>query len=126
MLEKTQKADLDITDWLHWFLICLVDALESTNRILENVLNKAQFWNNYSQTVLNERQRLIINQLLDGFFGKLTSSKWAKMSKCSSDTALRDIQDLMQKGILRKQSGGGRSTNYELLGINEKREINGK
>lgn len=126
ILEKTQKADLEITDWLHWFLICLLNALESTNRILEKVLNKAQFWNKYSQTVLNDRQRLMINQLLDGFFGKLTSSKWAKMSKCSSDTALRDIQDLIQKEILRKESGGGRSTNYELIGIDEKRDVNGK
>lgn len=126
ILEKTQKTDLEITDWLHWFLICLLNALESTNRILEKVLNKAQFWNKYSQTVLNDRQRLMINQLLDGFSGKLTSSKWAKMSKCSSDTALRDIQDLIQKEILRKESGGGRSTNYELIGIDEKRDINGK
>lgn len=120
ILEKTEKADLEITDWLNWFLMCLLNALESTNRILENVLSKAQFWNKYSQTVLNDRQRLIINKLLDGFFGKLTSSKCSKISKCSPDTALRDIQDLMQKGILRKQSGGGRSTSYELIGINEK------
>ena len=117
ILEKTQKADLDITDWLNWFLMCLVNALESTDRILAKVLYKAKFWNKHSLTTMNDRQRYIINKLLDDFFGKLTSSKWAKMSKCSADTALRDIQDLIQKGILRKESSGGRSTTYELIEV---------
>jgi Fic family protein len=117
ILEKSQKDDLDITDWLNWFLLCLLNALESTDKVLAKVLYKAQFWNKHSVIALNDRQRLMINKLLDDFFGKLTSSKWAKMSKCSADTSLRDIQDLIRKGILRKESSGGRSTNYELTGI---------
>jgi Fic family protein len=81
---------------------------------LESVLAKAKFWEQHSQTTLNDRQRLMLNKLLDGFEGKLTSSKWAKIAKCSQDTAIRDIQDLINKGILRKEAEGGRSTNYEL------------
>ena len=114
LLERTQKADLDITAWLHWFLNCLMDALKSTESILANVLLKADFWNKHSKTTINERQKLMLNKLLDNFEGKLTTSKWAKIAKCSADTALRDIQDLINKDILLKEEAGGRSTNYEL------------
>ena len=114
ILEITQKGNLDITNWLLWFLNCLMNALLSTESILSKVLFKAEFWNRHSKTLLNERQRLLLNKLIDGFDGKLTSSKWAKIGKCSSDTALRDIQDLIDKDILRKEDAGGRSTNYEL------------
>lgn len=114
ILEKTQKSNLDITDWLIWFLNCLMNALKSTESLLSKVLNKAEFWKVHSSITLNERQKLLINKLLDGFDGKLTSSKWAKITKCSSDTALRDIQDLISKDILHKEQAGGRSTNYEL------------
>lgn len=114
MLEKTQKGNIEITNWLVWFLDCLTNALKLSETVLFKVLNKAEFWKKNSLTVLNERQILLINKLLDGFDGKLTSSKWAKISKCSSDTALRDIQDLINKDILQKEQAGGRSTNYEL------------
>ncbi len=114
VLEKSQHGNLDITDWLDWFLNCLKRALLSTENTLHSVLHKADFWNKYSRTPLNERQQIMLNKLLDGFKGKLKSSKWAKITKCSSDTALRDIKDLMDKGILRQETEGGRSTNYEL------------
>lgn len=115
MLEKTQKGDLDITEWIEWFLNCLINALKSTDTILTKVLFKANFWNKHSKTILNERQKKVLNKLLDGFEGKLTSSKWAKIAKCSKDTAIRDINDLIAKGVLGKEAAGGRSTNYELL-----------
>ena len=115
ILEKTQKGDMDITDWLSWFLDCLHEALLTTDQILARVLTKAKFWENHAVVSINDRQRTIINKLLDGFDGKLTSSKWAKITKCSPDTALRDITDLMAKQILRKEEAGGRSTNYELF-----------
>jgi len=114
-LEKTQKGNLDITEWIKWFLQCLINALKSTDSILKQVLFKADFWNKHSKTIINERQRKLINKLLDGFDGKLTSSKWAKIAKCSKDTAIRDINDLINKNILRKEAAGGRSTNYELV-----------
>ena len=114
MLEKTQKGTLDISEWLKWFLDCLMSALSATENTLAKVLSKAKFWEKHAATVLNERQRLMVNKLFDGFEGKLTTSKWAKMNKCSADTALRDIQDLINKGVLRKDPAGGRSTNYEL------------
>ena len=114
ILEKTQKGSMDITNWLEWFLQCLLDALDSSNSKLEKVIYKHKFWNRNSSKLQNERQKLLLNKLLDGFDGALTSSKWAKISKCSADTALRDIQDLINKGILRKSASGGRSTNYEL------------
>jgi Fic family protein len=114
-LEKVQKGTSNITVWLTWFLECLTEALLNTDTILEKVLSKARFWEKHRTTLLNDRQRLMLNKLLDDFEGKLTSSKWAKMVKCSSDTALRDIQDLMSKGILKKEDLGGRSTNYELV-----------
>lgn len=117
ILEKTQRGGGDITNWLLWFLSCLKRALINTEKILESTIVKAKFWEQHSQTSLNNRQRIMLNKLLDGFDGKLTSSKWAKITKTSPDTALRDIQDLISKGILQKEAQGGRSTNYELLGI---------
>ena len=114
ILELSQKGTVDITMWLDWFLTCLLNALNSSDEVLSKVLYKHKFWNKYAKYTLNARQILLLNKLLDGFKGKLTSSKWAKIAKCSSDTALRDIQDLMAKKILRKEAAGGRSTSYEL------------
>ena len=113
-LEHTQRGNGDITEWLLWFLGCFEKALESTEQTLSSVMRKADFWNTYHNVSFNERQRKLLNMQFDGFFGKLTSSKWAKIAKCSSDTALNDINDLIAKGILRKSSEGGRSTNYIL------------
>jgi Fic family protein len=115
ILEKTQKGTLDITEWLVWYLKCLADALNSSDIILSKVLYKHRFWIKYSSETLNSRQILLINKLLDNFIGQLTTSKWAKIAKCSQDTALRDIQDLLNKKILQKNSSGGRSTNYKLV-----------
>jgi Fic family protein len=112
ILEKTQKDDLDITPWLQWFLACLDRAFDGAEKILEAVLRKADFWKKHAAARLNERQRDILNRLLDGFEGKLTNFKWASIEKCSADTALRDITDLVEQGILQKDSGGGRSTSY--------------
>lgn len=117
ILEKTQKGNLDITDWIVWFLNCLINALKSTDSILTRVLFKAEFWQKHIDTAINDRQRKLLNKLMDGFEGKLTSSKWAKITKCSKDTAIRDINDLIEKGILQKEAAGGRSTNYELIGM---------
>jgi Fic family protein len=114
ILEKTQKDDLNITAWLEWFLGCLDRALSATDETLAVVLKKAKFWDKHPATTLNERQILMLNKLLNGFFGKLTSSKWATMAKCSSDTAVRDINDLIDRGILVKEAAGGRSTSYVL------------
>lgn len=114
ILEKTQKDDMDVTEWLEWFLNCLLNALSATDIILSKVLFKARFWESIRSVTMNERQKLMINKLLEGFEGKLTSSKWAAINKCSADTALRDITDLMSKGILRKAASGGRSSSYEL------------
>jgi Fic family protein len=113
-LENTQKGNSDITDWILWFLQCLINAIETTDETLSKILHKAEFWKLHSTTILNDRQQKIINRLLDGFDGKLTTSKWGKINKCSQDTALRDIQDLIKKDILQKEASGGRSTNYEL------------
>lgn len=117
ILEKTQKGNLDITEWIKWFLNCLINSLKSTDSVLVRVLFKADFWNKHSKTLINVRQKKLLNKLLDGFDGKLTSSKWAKIAKCSKDTAIRDINDLITKDILQKESAGGRSTNYELKGM---------
>lgn len=114
ILEKTQKGNSDITGWICWFLQCLINAIDSTEETLSRVLYKAEFWKLHSTTILNQRQQKTINKLLDGFDGKLTTSKWGKINKCSQDTALRDIQDLINKNILLKEASGGRSTNYEL------------
>jgi len=117
VLEKTQKGNLDLTDWIVWFLNCLINALKATDSILTGVLFKADFWQKHIETGINDRQRKLLNRLMDDFEGKLTSSKWAKMAKCSKDSAVRDINDLIEKGILQKESAGGRSTNYELIGM---------
>jgi len=114
ILEKTQKGASEITDWILWFLECLKNSFESTSELLSKILIKADFWKINSKTILNERQQKMLNKLLDGFDGKLTTSKWGKICKCSQDTALRDIQDLIKKEILHKEKSGGRSTNYEL------------
>jgi Fic family protein len=113
-LEKTQKGELDITDWLEWFLDCLGRAFDRAETALAAVLQKARFWDRLGSVPLNNRQRKILNQLLNGFEGKLTTAKWAKIAKCSHDTALRDIEDLMRKGILVRDAAGGRSTSYSL------------
>jgi Fic family protein len=112
ILEKTQKGSPDITEWLEWFLGCLGCALRATDQTLASVMRKAKLWENPATSSLNNRQKLMLNKLLDGFEGKLTSSKWAKIAKCSQDTAIRDIQDLIERGILLKESAGGRSTSY--------------
>lgn len=115
MLERTQKGDLDVTEWLRWYLECLERSLASANEILAAVLQKARFWERLSDKSLNDRQIKILNRLLDDFKGKMTTSKWAKMGKCSADTALRDINELIAHGALQKDSGGGRSTSYSLV-----------
>lgn len=114
ILEATQKGDLDITPWMEWFLGCLDRAFDGAEKVLAVVFRKAEFWKRHLTAPFNERQRDIVNRLLDGFDGNLTSSKWAIIEKCSADTALRDITDLLQRGLLRKNEGGGRSTSYSL------------
>ncbi|MDR2732422.1 MAG: Fic family protein [Fibromonadaceae bacterium] len=114
ILEKTQHGTGNITEWLLCFLECLKKALSESEKITHSVLFKANFWDKHKNTPLNARQRLMLNKLLDGFEGKLSSSKWAKIAKCSTDTALRDIKDLLDKGILRQDLLGGRSTSYGL------------
>jgi Fic family protein len=115
MLERTQKGSLDITPWLQWFLECLDRAFDKADETLNSVMAKAHFWDAIKGKPLNERQQLVINRLLDGFDGKLTSSKWAKLAKCSQDTATRDIDDLVRKGILQRSAAGGRSTSYDIV-----------
>jgi len=114
ILEATQKGDLDITRWLEWFLDCLGRAIDRAETILATVLNKARFWERFAKVEFNERQRAMVNRLLNGFEGKLTSSKWANLAKCSQDTASRDIEDLIRKNVLVKDGAGGRSTSYSL------------
>ena len=114
MLEKTQKGSLDITEWLEWFLSCLGRSFDHMENTLHHANRKTYFWDAVGQVEFNNRQRLLLNKLLDGFDGKLNTSKWAKIAKCSTDTALRDIQDLMDKDILVKEDAGGRSTSYVL------------
>ncbi len=113
ILEKTQKGSLDITEWFVWYLECLHRAIENTEETLSVVFNKAHFWQKYSNVALNDRQKKVLNRFLDGFEGNLTSSKWAKLSKSSQDSANRDIADLLEKNILIK-AGSGRSTHYVL------------
>jgi Fic family protein len=115
ILEHTQKGDLDITPWLEWFLGCLDRAFDGAEHTLANVFNKARFWEKHAGAAFNDRQRDMLNRLLNGFEGKLTTSKWALIEKCSQDTALRDIDDLVARGILRKDPAGGRSTSYSLV-----------
>lgn len=114
-LEHTQKGTLDVTRWQEWFLSCLDRAIKGSLDVLGGVLNKARFWQRVAQQPLNARQALVLNKLLDGLEGKLTTSKWAKFVKSSQDTAYRDILDLLERGILRKDPGGGRSTSYSLV-----------
>ena len=119
VLQKVQHSDGDITDWLVWFLNCLQKSLLQTTVTVQKILLKASFWNAHETTDLNQRQHLMLNKLLDGFEGKLKTSKWAKIAKCSPDTALRDIRDLIQKGILQQEKEGGRSTNYEMVQVKQ-------
>jgi Fic family protein len=117
ILEQTQKGALDVTEWLAWFLATLQRAVEQAQHTVDAVLAKARFWRHFAGTPMNERQVKLLNRLLDGFEGKLTSSKWAAIAKCSADTALRDINELLARGVLRKSASGGRSTSYELNGL---------
>ena len=114
MLETTQKGGLDVTAWLVWFLACLDRAFDGAEIILEAVFQKARFWEKHGTANINDRQRDMLNRLLDGFDGKLTTSKYAKIEKCSQDTAYRDILDLIDLGALEKDEAGGRSTSYSL------------
>lgn len=117
MLERTQKGSMDVTEWLAWFLATLHRAVDQAQHALDAVLVKTRLWQHWTppgSAPLNERQSMLVTRLLDGFDGKLASSKWATIAKCSSDTALRDITDLMARGILRKSDAGGRSTSYEM------------
>ncbi|OGR95620.1 MAG: cell filamentation protein Fic [Elusimicrobia bacterium RBG_16_66_12] len=114
VLELTQKDTLDITDWLRWFLGCLDRAFAGADSAMATVLLKERFWKEHAGASFNARQRLMLNRLIDGFEGKLTTMKWAKLAKCSHDTALRDISDLIGRGILAQDAAGGRSTSYSL------------
>ncbi|OGG99123.1 MAG: cell filamentation protein Fic [Candidatus Lambdaproteobacteria bacterium RIFOXYD1_FULL_56_27] len=115
ILEATQKGDLEITGWLLWFFDCLEGAFAGMETVLALVLRKAEFWIRFGAESFNDRQRKVLNRLLDGFEGKLTSSKWATLAKCSQDTAARDLKDLILRGVLEKGPGGGRSTSYRLI-----------
>lgn len=114
ILEQTQKGDLDITQWIVWFLECLKQAILASNTIIDKVVQKHHFWMRNARLISNERQKQLLNKLIDGFKGHLTTSKWAKLTKTSQDTALRDITDLIDKGVLIKANAGGRSTHYLL------------
>ncbi len=114
LLEATQKGALDITPWMSWFLDCLGRAFERAEGVFDAVMAKTEFWKRHRGAELNARQQMMVNGLLDGFDGKLTSSKWAKIAKTSPDTALRDIEALIAAGILKKDDAGGRSTSYSL------------
>lgn len=114
ILEESQKGTIDLTRWIEWYLNCLRGALKASEKMLETILRKAWFWKSHTNEGFNERQRLLINRLLEGYEGKLTSSKWAKIGKCSQDTALRDINDLLRQNVLKKEDAGGRSTSYIL------------
>jgi Fic family protein len=114
ILERTQKGTLEVTPWMHWFLGCLDRAFLGAEVTLASVLRIARFWEVHAGESFNDRQRKVVNRLLDGFEGKLTSSNWAKRAKCSQDTAHRDINDLVKRGILAKDAAGGRSTSYSL------------
>jgi Fic family protein len=118
-LEQSQRGDLDITEWMIWFLDCLDRAIDSAKDTLALVLYKARLWEKANQQPVNERQQLIINRMLDDFKGHMNTSKYAKIAKCSPDTALRDIQDLVSRDILIKNPGGGRSTSYRLASSDE-------
>ncbi|MCE2833882.1 MAG: Fic family protein [Chitinophagaceae bacterium] len=114
VLQKVQHSTGDITEWIEWFLQCLRNAMLATENMTERIIRKAEFWRKHEHTSINERQRVILNMLFDGFDGKLKSSKWAKITRVSPDTALRDIKDLIAKDILAETDEGGRSANYVL------------
>jgi Fic family protein len=114
-LEITQRGTLDVTPWLDWFLGCLLRAVQGADGLLVGVLDKAQFWQRWADTPMNARQTLVLNRVLDGMDGKLTNAKWATIGKCSADTALRDINDLLARGVLQRLEGGGRNTAYGLV-----------
>jgi Fic family protein len=114
ILERSQKGSLDVTEWLSWFLQQLNAAIDNAQLLLDSVLFKARFWRHWSETPMNARHIKVLNRLLDGFDGKLSSSKWAALAKCSADTALRDINELLVLGVLKKTDASGRSTAYEL------------
>jgi Fic family protein len=124
MLERTQKSGLDITPWQVWFLDCLGRAVDAAQDTLSAVMQKARFWEQFAKEPLNQRQIKVLNRLMDGFEGKLTTSKWAKLAKCSQDTAYRDILDLIKRGALQKDPGGGRSTSYSIIQMNSQRSTN--
>lgn len=117
MLERTQQGPMDITAWMKWFLGCLTRAIDGAHTTLSGVMAKARFWDALRNVSLNPRQRLILNRLLDRFEGKLTTSKWATLASCSQDTALRDILQLVERGVLTRNAEGGRSTSYALATI---------
>lgn len=119
LLERTQKNSPDLTVWLDWFLDCLDAAITSTDKTLAGVLRKSRFWERHLSVPLNDRQRLMLDRLLDGWEGRLTSSVWAAITASSQDTAGRDINDLVQRGVLRKEPAGGRSTSYLLVGTGD-------
>jgi Fic family protein len=114
-LEATQRGTMDVTPWLDWFLTCLLRAVDGADDLLVGVLDKAQFWQRWAGTPMNARQTLVLNRVLDGMEGKLTNAKWASIGQCSADTSLRDINDLLVRGLLRRLEGGGRNTAYELV-----------
>lgn len=114
ILERTQQGTLDVTPWMQWFLACLTRAIEGAQTALATVIATARYWERLRDVPLNERQRTMINRLLEGFEGKLTTSKWASLTKSSTDTALRDIQQLIERGVLVRNAAGGRSTSYSL------------
>ncbi|UKJ07142.1 Fic family protein [Solitalea lacus] len=118
VLQKVQHSSGDITEWLEWFLHCLKNAILATEHTVQKILRKVEFWKLHEHTPFNERQRLMLNKLFEGFEGKLQTSKWAKITKTSNDTALRDIKDLVEKGVLQQTVEGGRNVNYELVNFN--------
>jgi Fic family protein len=117
ILERTQKGTMDVTPWMEWCVGCLTRAIAGAQAALSGVITKARYWEKLRDVPLNERQRLVINKLLEGFEGKLTTSRWAALTKSSSDTALRDIQQLVERGVLVRNAAGGRSTSYSLAGL---------
>jgi Fic family protein len=117
ILERTQNETMDVTAWMEWFLGCLTRAIEGAQTGLSGVIEKARYWEKLRDVPLNERQRLMINRVLESFEGKLTTSKWAALTKSSNDTALRDIQQLVERGVLVRNQAGGRSTSYSLAGV---------
>ena len=118
-LEAVQKGDLNVDAWLEWFLGCLLRAIQSAEITLASILAKTLFWQHWATTPMNNRQIKLLKKLLDGFDGKLTSSKWATIGKCSQDTALRDITGLLERGVLKRSAASGRSTSYQLSRIEE-------